>query len=400
MKQGDSHTILKRLIFGNSNSGRLRAALAAVGTGMVLLLLSVTVWWNFDEILSGRRDDDSLGSTFLTVSKKVTDDNMGKPNATVFTDADITAIKQTTQVQDVGALVSNRFPVYAVMNRSVGFATELFLEAVQDDFMDKRPETWSWKEGDRFVPIIVSSEFLNLYNYGFALSQGLPQISESTIKSISFDLKVGGSLNGITYQAQVVGFSDRISSVLVPESFINYGNKLFAGTTHFPPSRLIVKVKDPSDRQFVQYLEERDYITNAEQLRWNKLRALVDTVAGALGVLSMLILGIGILVIVLFIELTITRAQQSIKLLYEIGYSPRYLSRFMLRQLYPRLIGMLVLVLLIAIAAQWAASYYGKLLKLSLAPLPGWPVWLAMAACTVTLLLFVSKAVYKTVKKV
>ena len=390
--------ILKKLLLRNTRNSRLWLSLIALCTGTTLLLISVLIWWNFRELLEGKHDNDSLGSTFLTISKKVTNENMGRPETTLFSEAEINALRSVPQVQDVGVLTSNRFPVYAVMSASVGFSTEMFLEAVPSRFMDKLPEDWDWKEGDNIVPVIISSEFLNLYNYGFALSQGLPQLSESSIKSVAFDLKVGGGIMGETFKAQVVGFSDRISSVLVPENFINYGNNKYVPGVPIAPSRLIVKAKDPSDQQFVHYLQQHGYTTNAEQLRWNKLRSIVTVVTSATGLLALLLMGLGVLVFILFIELTIAKAQASLKLLLELGYSPRYLRRFMLLQFLPLVFAVLLIALLITAVIQYLASIRLQSLNLSLAAYPGWPVWAAFGVSTVVLLLFIVSSLKRSIQ--
>lgn len=377
MSKGNTHILLRKLILNSTGNSRLWAALAAVCVGTALLLVSVAIWWNFKELIEGKRDNDSLGSTFLTISKQVTNENMGQPMATIFTNPEIDALRNAPQVQDAGILTGNRFPVYATFSSTVGFATELFLEAVPERFMDHKPANWQWQPGDSRVPIIISTEFLNLYNYGFALSQGLPQLSESSIQSIAFELKVGRGLQAETYMAQVVGFSDRISSVLVPESFIEYGNNTYAPGVQAAPSRVIVKAKDPSADEFVHYLQEHNYTTNAEQLRWNKLRSVVTLITGATGLLAALLMAIGILVFILFIELTVAKAQPSIQLLTELGYSPKYLSRFIAARFIPLMSGALVVALLLTVGLQFGASVWSAKLQLNLAQLPGWPVWAA-----------------------
>jgi hypothetical protein len=388
----------KLLLRSKKSSSRLWAALLALCIGTTLLLLSVMIWWNFQELLSGKGDNDSLGSTFMTVSKKVTDANMGKPQLTVFTETEVTALKAAPEVQDVGILTSNRFPVYATLNSRIGFSTEMFLEAVPDRFIDKKPVDWSWQESSSSVPIIVSSEFLSLYNYGFALSQGLPQLSESSIKSLAFDLKAGQGMNQMTYTAHVVGFSDRISSVLVPQSFIDYGNKVYGNNAFAAPSRLIVKAKDPSSKAFVEYLQQRDYITNAEELRWSKLRAVVEVISGATGLLAILLMGIGTLVFILFIELTIAKAQQSITLLLQLGYSPKYLASFMIKRFMPLVLITVIVSMLLAVGAQIASSILIKQMNLELPQLPGWPVWAALGVSTLILFVLVSSSISRAIR--
>jgi hypothetical protein len=392
VSKSNIHTLLRKLILNSTGNSRLWAALAAVCVGTTLLLVSVAIWWNFKELMEGKRDNDSLGSTFLTISKQVTNENMGQPMATIFNTAEIDALRNAPEVQDAGVLSGNRFPVYATFGSSMGFATELFLEAVPERFMDNKPANWQWQPGDSRVPIIISTEFLNLYNYGFALSQGLPQLSESSIQSIAFELKVGRGLQAQNYTAQIVGFSDRISSVLVPESFIDYGNNAYAPGVQAAPSRVIVKAKDPSADAFVHYLQAHNYTTNAEQLRWNKLRSVVTLVTGATGLLAALLMGIGILVFILFIELTIAKAQPAIQLLTELGYSPGYLSRFIAARFIPLMGGALVVALLLTVGLQLAASIWGTNLQLNLGKLPGWPVWAAWVFSLVLFYVLIKRA--------
>jgi hypothetical protein len=397
VKQKQKKRLLRKLLLNSRSNSRLWAALLALCIGTTLLLAAVMIWWNFQQLLDGKQDNDSLGSTFLTISKKVTDENMAKPKATLFTDADIEALGNAPQVRDVGALTSNRFPVYATLNASLGFATEMFLEAVPDRFMDKKPEDWYWQPSTPQVPIILSSEFLNLYNYGFALSKGLPQLSENSIESLAFDLKVGAGENSMTYRAHVVGFSDRITSVLVPQSFIDYCNRAYANEAYTPPSRLIVRVADPSDKEFIRYLQSNNYTTNSEQLRWSRLRGVVEVVTSATGLLALLLLGIGALVFILFIELTIARAEHSLKLLLQIGYSPRYLGRFMMQHFFPLLLATAAASMTIAVLLQQASADWIKQMHLSLPQWPGLPVWGALAVSTSILLVLVSRSIIRAI---
>lgn len=389
MSRKQTDVLLRKLIFRKSGKARLRAAWIALCAGITLLLLSVMIWWNFRELLQGRGKNDSLGSTFLTINKKITDANMGAGAGNLFSDAEIAALKQAPQVQDVGALSANKFPVSASMGSTLGFYTELFLEAVPKRFMDRKPTDWSWQPGQVQVPIIVSTEFLNLYNYGFAPSQGLPQLSETTIQALGFGITIGSAGVQEKYIGHIVGFSDRITSVLVPESFMDYANQKFGRGISTQPSRLIVKAADPSDKAFEQFLEDHHYATNAEQLRWNKVRAIVQIVTLATGVLAILLIGISTLVFVLFIELTLAKANESIQLLLQLGYSPSYLGRFMLARFMPVVVSTVIVAVLLVTAAQALFAVWVKKLQLEASIIPGWPVWLVTAVSTAVLLLCV-----------
>ena len=379
---------------------RLWAALLALCIGTTLLLLSVMIWWNFRELLYGKNQNDTLGSTFLIIGKRVTEQNMGVANATVFQQTDIDSLKQAPQVQDVGVISSNHFPVYAIMGGKLPLATDLPLECVPDKFIDNMPDDWKWEPGSRTLPIIISSQFLDIYNYVFAPSQGLPQLSESSVKSIALNLKVGEGDKSEVFSAHVVGFSDRIGSVLAPQSFIDYGNKMY-GKPGAPtaPSQLILKAKDPSDIKFVNYLKGHDYATNSQNLRWSKMRAIVEVVTSATGVLALLLMGIGTLVFILFIELTIAHAQHSLTLLLQIGYSPHYLSRFMIKRFLPMVFGTVIVSMVITIIAQAVTADVVKSQGLELPLMPGWPVFAALIMSTGILAVLVTRSISGAIKK-
>jgi hypothetical protein len=392
--------MLKSLLLRTQHRSRLCAALVALCLGTTLLLLSVMIWWNFSELLYGKSQGDSLGSTFLVIGKKVTDQNMGSPNATNFSPADIEGVRQAPQVEDIGLITSSHFPIYAMMGGRVPLATDLPLESVPDKFIDRMPEGWKWEPGSKDLPIIISSQFLDVYNYVFAPGQGLPQLSQSSVKSIALNLKVGREGKTETFLAHIVGFSDRIGSVLAPQSFIDYGNKNYgAPGLSETYSQLIVKAKDPSDKKFADYLLQHDYSTNSQNLRWSKVRSIVEIVSGATGILALLLMGIGTLVFVLFIELTVAKAQHSLTLLLQIGYSPKYISGFMVKRFLPMILGTVVVSMLIAFAGQAVAYTAAHKQDLVLPLLPGWPVWGALLLSTSILLVLVTRSISNAVKK-
>ncbi len=365
--------------------------------GLSLLLAAVLLWWNFSELLQGRASKDDLGSTFLTVSRRVTNEAMGNPGLTVFSGADIEALAHAPQVEDVGVVQSLRPRAYMSMQLGpgAGFSTVMILEAVPDRFMDRRPDGWDWQPGTRHVPVILSSSFLSLYNYAFAPSQGLPQLSEESIKALPFRLTISEGAGETDYVAQVAGFSDRITSVLVPESFIQSAN---AGKSATSVSRLVLKVADPSATAFSNYLSARGYVANSEMLRWSRLRTIVQVVASVTGVFALLLLGISLLVFTLFVELTIARAQASVQLLQEIGYSPDSLRRFLLAKFSPLLGACVFSALAVVILIQIGGRLWGESSGLMLALLPGWPVWTAAALAAAAIVFQLRAAIAKALE--
>lgn len=392
--------LLRKLLLRRSKNGRLASAWLALCIGCTLLLISVMIWSTFQDLLEGKnKQQDSLGSTFLTISKKVDDASMANKELTQINAADVALIKKAPQVQDIGLLTPANFKVSASLGSGpMSFYTLLFLEAAPDRFMDQMPETWKWEEGDQTIPIILSRDFLNMYNYIFAPSQGLPLLSEQTVKAIGFTLTMGEGSGQTNFRAQVEGFSDRISSVLVPQSFVDYGNNKFGHPNSSNISRVIIKVGDPSDQQFTSFLSKNKYTTNAEALRFSKMRSIVEVVSLATGILALLIMAIGALVFILFIELTMAQAQASVQLLLQIGYSPKKLSRFLVLKYIPIMLSALLVALLITIALNYVASHQLVKLQLHISPFPGLYLWLAAGLSALILLWQISLSIRKAIK--
>jgi hypothetical protein len=122
-------------------------------------------------------------------------------------------------------------------------------------------------------------------------------------------------------------------------------------------------------------------------------------VTGATGILALVLVGISALVFVLFIELTITRASESIALLKQLGYDAGMLRRFMGRHFLPMIaVSMLVALLLCAIV-QYVVAAKALESGLLLPQMPGWPVLAAFGICLGVLVLIVTATIAKAVNK-
>ncbi|MFT4062338.1 MAG: hypothetical protein QM642_08280 [Edaphocola sp.] len=324
--------ILKLLRPGRLRS-RMYAAWAALCIGLLLLFAAALAWIDFRAILNGKGKEDTMAA-YIVVGKKVTNESMLRDaKSNLFGNAEIADLQKVNGVQEVGALNANTFPVSASMGGHLGFYTEMFLGAVENKYLDVTPEDWTWQPGQPGLPIIISNDFLNLYNYGFALSQGLPQLSQQSIQSLPFEISIARGRE--KYRAQVVGFTDRISSVLVPQSFMDAMNKKYGLGASVAPSRLVVRVADPSDKTFVDYLQQKQYTTNEEQLRWNKVRAIAQAIVSSVGFLAVVVVGMAVLSFVLFVEITVQRAAGHIQLMKQIGYAPARLRKILNRFFLP-----------------------------------------------------------------
>jgi hypothetical protein len=236
------------------------------------------------------------------------------------------------------------------------FYTDMFFESVPDTFIDVKNEDWKWAPGDNTIPIILPNDFLNLYNFGFALSQGLPQVSQETIKALPMKITISKGLLTQEFAGRIVGFSDRISSFLVPGSFMEWANGKFGNGAASAPSRVIIKTKDPSNPALVKYLQDKGYTTNQDKLKYSKTKVIVQTIVSVIGFFGLILLLFALLVFSMFIQVVIASCKREIQLLVTLGTAPRQLQRYLMRQFVPLYIFTAIIALALIAALQWWAA--------------------------------------------
>lgn len=338
--------ILKKLI--KTGTGRSRFVLAIIGlsVAMILLLAAVQIQSNYDDLLHSKSNQDSIAN-FLVLNKILSDQNLG---ATALSDIEINDLRQQSFVESVGLLnpasfkasiqsSSNRFPFY----------TDISFESVPDEFIDVMSKDWNWNEESQIVPVIVPNMFLDFYNFQFSFSQNLPQLTPQVVKMIVFKINLYGPNGTITRNARVVGFSDRISSLLVPQDFMRWANNHFGKRGELKASRVIIKTKDPGNPLLVKYLQKNHFTTDADKTRFSRYRQVVDMVVAISGITGIVMLIFALLIFSLFIQLTISSCRIEIILLITLGASPNQLKGFLMRQFYP--INILIMITAIGVIA-------------------------------------------------
>ncbi len=347
------YTLLKKLI--KTGTGRTRFALAITGlsVAMVLILAAVQVQADYNSLLHGKSNQDSIAN-FLVINKIVTAQTMG---ATTLSDADIAGLKQQPFTDALGLLTPSRFKV-SVESASdrTPFYSDLFFESVPDEFIDVTSAAWKWGDQSQFIPMIIPNMFLDMYNFGFAASQHLPQLTQDLVKSLPIKVNIQAPSGNKSYYAKIVGFSDRISSVLVPQQFMDWANTQFGTDLNAKPSRVVIKTRDAGNPQLLQYLQSHGLSTDADKTRFSKYRQVVDMVVGISWITGAVMLLFALLIFTLFIQLTIASCKEEIVLLITLGTAPNQLYRFLMRQFFPPNVFITLLTLCIIAVLQWALA--------------------------------------------
>lgn len=324
MPQNRIHNILW------SGSGRANFIFAAAGflTGFTMLLLALHLYKNvFEPVNTAIKNENT--STYLILNKTVALTNSLGLSTSYFTEREIENINEQPFIKRTGLFTSNQFKAY-INIKGVG-GSDLPVESVESVFLDTVPPNWGWETGDKVVPIILSNEFVNLYNFVMAPSWNTPQISKEAMRNFPMELYLSGRGLSENFNAKVVGYSDRIVSVLVPQSFMTWANTKFAGDERSKPNRIIVEVTDASDRQLLNFLDKNDYETNRDKLKSNA-RSIISILIIVVSVFGFLLFILALFLFLTTFSLLIARQQNDIELLFQIGYDIKSVRKVWIRR--------------------------------------------------------------------
>ena len=337
--------MLKKLFQKNRNPFQIVGAAVGAFLGLFLLLFALQIYFDFQKILRGSSDGDN----YITINKPVSLANtfLGK---SVFSEANIKELENESNAlgtEGVGIFTANRFKVGA-SSKMMGFYTELFFESIPESFIDVQDSKFRWYEGQNEIPIIMSKDYLALYNFGFALSQGLPQFTPSTISQVSVDITIRGKGREKVFAGRIIGFSERINSILVPERFMKFANDNFGDQPDIGASRLLLKVKNPYDKNLTRFLEEKGYEISSGRLIGGRLTTILNAIISSVFVIGFLLMILSVIVFILNYQLIISKSAPDIRLLLQIGYRPSQITS-VLRGSLMKLLGSVFFIIILAL---------------------------------------------------
>ena len=290
--------------------------------GMTIVLLGYQLYCDILPIFTA--NDSFLKADYLVVSKKIGMANALGQQHSGFSKDEIADLQAQPFVKGVGQFTSTAYKAEATMGVS-GMKilnSELFFESVPDPFVDISLDNWHYTPGDSLVPVILPRSYIAMYNFGFAQNHSLPKINEGLVGMIDLHIQVQGKGGQGYFKGKVIGFSSKLNTILVPQSFMAWSNNHFSPDSELPPSRLILDVTNPADQRIGTYLEEHNYELEDNNLDAEKttyfLKLMVTLVMGVGVVISALSFYVLLLSIYLLVQKNTTKLQN----LLLIGYSP------------------------------------------------------------------------------
>lgn len=370
----------------NLSKGQLLGYAAANFVGLTVILAGLL--FMADSRHSTAEDDAYFSDDYVVLSKKV--EGIGF-DPVCFTEDEIAKLERQRWVRKIGRFTSSQFAVNGAVNLGGReLSSYLFFESVPDEFFDVKPRDWQFDPQERFVPVILSKDYLTLYNFGFAIPQGLPQVSESLVGAVPAVLRITGHDNeSELFETAVVGFSSRLNTIAVPQSFMDWANKRYNPEAESHTSRLIVKIDRMAAAEMDNYLKQHEIEIAGDKEQTGNVSKFLSVMSGVITCNGLLISALALFILTLSVFLLLQKSRETIRKLMFLGFSPREVSRF-----YERLVTTANLAITTAAVA---ATFGGRMLwlpqlrELNLGDAPVWPM---LCTAAVYLLLVTTFNIY------
>lgn len=315
--------LLWKLLRQHISIGQLTGFFLANFFGMSIVLLSIQFYKDVIPVFT--EGDSFMKKEYLIVTKKISAIGSFAGKTNTFSEDELKSLQEQRFSKDVGAFTPSQFKVsagFGMKEAGISLSTEMFFESVPNKFVDVSLDKWHFDKESRSIPIIIPRSYLNLYNFGFAQSRSLPKLSEGVMGLIQMDIVIKGNGRLEQYKGNIVGFSNRLNTILVPEDFMKWANSEFADENKPQPVRLIVEVDNPADDGIARYFQEKGYEAENDKLDAGKTTYFLRLITGIVMGVGLFISILSFYILMLSIFLLLQKNTVKLESLLLIGYSP------------------------------------------------------------------------------
>ena len=327
-----SHKYLKKIL-NHKNS------LASISAYALLILGSFlcSIFLFFLAEIKSSNLIDIKDEGFYVISKKNTIINSFTNSFIFFEKDQISEIKKLNGVKKIGKIFSSVSPSKVNIKGNINFTSEIFLEAMENTFLDIDTSSFAWSRDSSIVPILMSKEFLNIYNFSFSLSNSMPMLTEASASLIPLELGIYKSGYTKTFKSKIYSFTNRYLSILVPINYMEWINNSESSTLK-KPTKLVVHISSENHGSFFDYLDEENLILHNNKAIFSKNIKTIQLLIYLFLLLGISILIISILLIYLSNKLEVANSKSIFTELQIIGASKNKLRNYFLFRALKRVI--------------------------------------------------------------
>lgn len=294
--------------------------------GMLIVMLGIQFYKDVSPVFA--EEDGLIRKDYIVVTKKISTIGALAGKSGTFSPYEVDDMKAQPFTVNAGLFQPARFKVSAGLSfGGMNISTAMFLESVPDAFVDVKADDWTFVDGQNEIPIIIPRNYLSLYNFGFARSRNMPQLSEGMVGMVSLDIVLSGNGMRDAKKGRIVGFSDRLNTILVPEAFMNFANTKYGNGGELRPSRLIIEVNNPADERIARYFSENGYETENNKLDSGRITWFLKLAVGVVMTVGLAISVLSFYILLLSVYLILQKNTDKLENLLLIGYSPSYVAK-------------------------------------------------------------------------
>lgn len=364
--------------------------------GMAVILAGIQIYSDLSPMLTGEKS--LIGNDYMIISRPI--ERVGGETPKI-SEEEIEALRGEAFVENLGIFASSKFRVDGGIEfKGKQLSTMMFFESVPNEFIDVDSKEWNYEEGDNIVPIILPRNYLNLYNFGFSQTQGLPNITEEMIKRVEISLRIMGNGHTDYYSGYVVGFSDRLNTILVPMSFMTWANDYYSEDYSGDATRLILEVQNPSAPEVVEYMAEHNFVAEDKPSESNKALFLLQVCVAVIVCIGAVFSLLSIIILTLSIYLLLQKNVTKLENLVLIGYKPSYVAMpYILMTMILNVSIYLVSIVLVSYGQGMYMGYIGKLFGVTLEASPATAI-VAGLMLTAAITLFNFIIIYRKIAEI
>ncbi len=315
--------MLHKLLFKHQDKKQLIIAIIGSLLGLTFLITSIHYLIKVNEFGKG---SEILGPNIVLVQKEVSNFSTLKLSKTDFTKTEIENVRKLPYILDIQPVESNSFDVSIETADELvpRFRGNIFIQTVPKKFLDVKSTKWDWKMGDTIVPMIMPRDFLVMMNT-YMSSAGIPQISEDLAKEVKFKFAIrNGDTKDYIY-CKIIGFTNEVPAVLVPQSFMNWANKKYAPTAEQKITQVMISGKENEFGLVEQLLKEKHWESKNAQIVVGRLKSMVGTLILVVLGISVIAVFLSGLVLIQYLQLLLTKNEYEVKTLMRLGHHPKSL---------------------------------------------------------------------------
>ena len=319
MAQKSSNRLIRKLLFANQDKKQVFFAFFGVLIGFVFISISTHYLIQLNKL---DKSSDILNSNTITIQKQVSTSSTLTISNNTFSNEEIVFYQNLSFIEKVVSVENNDFPVELKSDDPLVpyFRSDIYIQSIPSNFLDVKSTLWKWDKEDKTVPIILPRDFVYMMN-NFLSSAGMPQLSDEILKDVKFKVQLGNDEENSQYNAKIIGFTNEISSILVPENFMNYGSEMFGEKMNKKYTQLMLKSKKGKFGLVEELIKKNHLEVKKNQLIEGKLKSMLTILLSSISFVSLIVVVLSMIVLIQYLQLLITKNAYEIRTVLRLGYT-------------------------------------------------------------------------------